>query len=172
MGPLHMHFTNRWVREQIFLVGTVHISKQSSRMVTDVIASVKPDVVMVELCAARRDKVLAMARGHSETVLDSLLRSVGLSKEGASRFVGAGLITSLDSYLRGNEMLAAIQAAESLRAQVLLGDQDATRTVQRLREAAAQISPVELMRLVSESARPSNKTKQTHAPALSRSCVF
>ena len=50
--------------QELYLVGTVHISKQSSRMVKDVISFAKPDVVMVELCQTRRDKVLAMARGE------------------------------------------------------------------------------------------------------------
>lgn len=52
-------------------------------MVREVISSVKPNVVMVELCEARRNKVLAMSRGQGETVLDLLLRVGGVSKETA-----------------------------------------------------------------------------------------
>jgi pheromone shutdown protein TraB len=126
-------------------------------MVSDVIAHVKPDVVMVELCAARRDKVLEMARGQRETVLDSLLRTLGVTKEVAAQYVGAGFLTSLDLYLRGNEMLAGIQAAERHRAQVLLGDQDASHTMKRLRDAVSQLSPIDMMRLLQGSVAPNLK---------------
>lgn len=91
---------------EVFLVGTVHISSRSSRLVRDVIASVKPEVVMVELCEARHRKVTAMARGEQETVFDSILRTAGLSKALATQYVGEGLVKSIDTYFRGNEMLA------------------------------------------------------------------
>lgn len=91
---------------EVFLVGTVHISSRSSRLVRDVIASVKPEVVMVELCEARHRKVTAMARGEQETVFDSILRTAGLSKAVATQYVGEGLVKSIDTYFRGNEMLA------------------------------------------------------------------
>lgn len=143
--------------QEVYLIGTVHISKQSSRMVTDLIASVKPDVVMVELCAVRRDKVMAMARGQGETVLDSLLRAAGVTKQTAAQYVGAGMISSLDMYFRGNEMLAGIQAAEANKAQLLLGDQEASRTMRRLRESASQMSPFDIMRLLQGSVMPQFK---------------
>jgi hypothetical protein len=63
-------------------------------MVSDMIAHVKPDIVMVGLCAARRDKVLEMARGQRETVLDSQLRTLGVTKEVAAQYIGAGFVTS------------------------------------------------------------------------------
>jgi hypothetical protein len=74
--------------------------------VREVIQSVKPDVVMVELCEARRRKLTAMARGEQETLLDSILRTAGVTRELASQYLGEGLLTSMDSYFRGNEMLA------------------------------------------------------------------
>ena len=146
--------------QELYLVGTVHISKQSSRMVKDVISFAKPDVVMVELCQTRRDKVLAMARGEGETVLDSLLRAAGISKETAAQFVGPGIISSLDMYFRGNEMLAGIRAAEAMKVPVLLGDQDASKTMSRLREAASQVSPIEMMRFVQGSFMPKIKDEK------------
>lgn len=92
--------------QEVFLVGTVHISNRSARLVREVIASVKPDVVMVELCEARRRKLTAMARGEQETVLDSILRNAGVSRELASQYLGQGILKSMDTYFRGNEMLA------------------------------------------------------------------
>jgi pheromone shutdown protein TraB len=140
-------------------------------MVSDVIAHVKPDVVMVELCAARRDKVLEMARGQRETVLDSLLRALGVTKEVAAQYVGAGFVTSLDLYLRGNEMLAGIQAAERHSAQVLLGDQDASLTMKRLRDAASQLSPIDMMRLLQGSVAPNLKDDKAREMLPSREQV-
>jgi len=151
--------------QEVYLIGTVHISKESKRIVREVISHVKPGVVMVELCAARREKVVALARGQGDTVIDSLLRSAGITKETAAKFVGAGVLTSLDMYFRGNEMLAGMQAADEINAQVLLGDRDAARTMSRLREAASQLSPLEMMRMLQSSIMPQfpdNETKQVY----------
>ena len=39
--------------KEILLIGTAHVSKESSRIVREVIAAEKPDTVCVELCEAR-----------------------------------------------------------------------------------------------------------------------
>jgi pheromone shutdown protein TraB len=43
--------------EQIYLVGTAHVSEESAAEVRDMIRRVKPDVVFVELDAKRADRL-------------------------------------------------------------------------------------------------------------------
>jgi hypothetical protein len=44
--------------QEVFLVGTVHISNRSARLVREVIQSVKPDVVMMILAPDPADRAL------------------------------------------------------------------------------------------------------------------
>ena len=50
---------------EVYLVGTAHISKQSADEVRAVISSVKPDIVFVELCAARAEAMRARTGNDS-----------------------------------------------------------------------------------------------------------
>ena len=43
--------------KEIILLGTAHVSKESTRLVTEVIEAEKPDTVCVELCESRYQSI-------------------------------------------------------------------------------------------------------------------
>lgn len=129
----------------ITLVGTAHVSPESVTLVRQVIQEVRPQVVAVELDHNRKTALVDKKR-FEETPITDLLRS------GRSSFILAQ--SMLASYQRrmgakygiepGAEMLAAIQEAEGLGAEVALVDRDIGIT---LRRAYALMGLREKMRL-------------------------
>lgn len=70
---------------KVYIVGTAHFSKESQDDVSFVIRNVKPDVVMVELCAARihmlnldENSLLEEARDINFAKMRSIVKSNGL----------------------------------------------------------------------------------------------
>lgn len=123
--------------KQIVLVGTAHVSEESSRLVRRVIRSVQPDLVMVELDRRRAATLLykdKVRRGGEQT-------ADGVSSSAAQQSRGAAFYQSLEAkgFPAGGEFLAAIEEARLLNATVLLGDQDIDITLQRLREARLEV---------------------------------
>eukprot|EP00960_Hanusia_phi_P075751 768463-Hanusia_phi.AAC.4 len=122
------------LQQEVYLVGSVHISKRSVEIVREVIQTVRPDAVMVELCEARKQTVVAIDNGQQSSMLDAILKMAGIQREQARALVGDNILEFIDSYTRGNEMLAAIRAAEQVGAKVILGDRDQNTTMRRLKE--------------------------------------
>ncbi|HEX2022156.1 MAG TPA: TraB/GumN family protein [Candidatus Thermoplasmatota archaeon] len=116
----------------VVLVGTAHVSRGSVDEVREVIDRVKPAVVAVELDENRR-RALTDKKRFQETPITELLRG------GKAGFILAQ--TMLASYQRrmgakegvepGAEMLAALQAAEAVGAEVALVDRDIGVTLRR-----------------------------------------
>ena len=51
-----------WLRsQQVYLMGTMHVSKKSADDVGELIRMIRPDTVFVELCEQRAQKLLADA---------------------------------------------------------------------------------------------------------------
>lgn len=129
----------------ITLVGTAHVSPESVAEVREVIQRVKPTIVSVELDHNRKVALVDKKR-FEETPITDMLRS------GRSSFILAQ--SMLASYQRrmgakygiepGAEMLAAIQEAEGIGAEVSLADRDIGIT---LRRAYAMMGFREKMRL-------------------------
>lgn len=118
--------------KQIVLVGTAHVSEESATLVRQVIRFVNPDTVMVELDKPRASALLrkARARKNGETIVRAQPQTRG-----------AAMYQSLDDmgFPAGGEFVAAIEEARALNATVLLGDRDINVTLQRLREARAEV---------------------------------
>lgn len=116
----------------ITLIGTAHVSHQSVADVERVIAEVKPDVVCVELCQARHDALTS----------DNAFRKLDIFKvlrEGKGLFLLLHL--ALAAYQRkignelgikpGAELLAGVNAAKAIGAEVALIDRDVNVTLKR-----------------------------------------
>ena len=146
--------------KEVYLVGTAHISQESAALVRNVIRAVKPDTVMIELDASRAGRMMPPGGGaptlatappappekkkpsfSPQNVALDLLQGKG--DEAGTEAVGYGLSSlykNLDEmgYQSGQEFVVAVNEARALGADVLLGDRDARKTLQRIREALVE----------------------------------
>ncbi len=118
--------------KKIFLVGTAHVSEESTRLVADVIDREKPDTVCVELCASRyqsiRQKdqwqnmdIVKVIREKKSFLLLSNLLLASLQKRIAKKL----------NIRPGQEMIQAIESAEAVGAAIHLADRDIRITLSR-----------------------------------------
>ena len=117
---------------QITLLGTAHVSHESTRMVAEVIERDKPETVCVELCESRyhsiRDKdawqnmdIVKVVREKKAFLLLSNLLLASFQKRIAKKL----------DIRPGQEMIQAIESAEAVGAQVHLADRDVRTTLAR-----------------------------------------
>ncbi|MFZ1199923.1 MAG: TraB/GumN family protein [Desulfobacterales bacterium] len=118
--------------KKVLLVGTAHVSEESARLVAEVIADEKPDTVCIELCASRyqsiRQKdqwqnmdIVKVIREKKTFLLLSNLLLASLQKKIARKL----------NVRPGQEMIQAIESAETLGAAVCLADRDIRITLSR-----------------------------------------
>jgi len=121
------HNIHRLVFEdkEIILLGTAHVSKESVRLVADVIESEKPDTVCVELCESRfqsirqKDKwldkdIIKVIKEKKSFLLLSNLLLASFQKRIAEKF----------DIKPGEEMIKAIEAGEAVGAGIHLADRN------------------------------------------------
>jgi pheromone shutdown-related protein TraB len=124
----HLSYEGR----DIYLIGTAHVSQRSVEDVGRVVDEVRPDTVCVELDASRHQALVDPKRWRDLDIFD-VIRQRRLS------FMLTSL--ALSSYQRrlgeklgvrpGAEMLAAIEHAEKVGAQLVLADRDIQATLGR-----------------------------------------
>ena len=120
------------VNDNIILIGTAHISKDSVDEVKHAIKDHKPDIVAVELCKKRYD-ALTQKDKWENTPITSLLRS-----NRAYLVLAQTFLSSIQRKLGkeygvepGSEMIAAIKEAEKNKIDVALVDRDIAVTLKR-----------------------------------------
>jgi len=136
--------------ELVILVGTAHLSNQSADDVRRVIAAVRPENVVVELCKSRcaqlyDDVATAGATAgrtgnalslRGDSLLEAYTRSLSLGGRSAlllRLFLGAlSTNVGVDS---GVEFRAARKAADAVEAQIVLGDRPIEVTLRRAWDA-------------------------------------
>lgn len=116
----------------IYLVGTAHVSQRSVEEVGRVIDELRPDTVCVELDASRHQALVDPKRWRSLDIFQVI-------RERRVTFLLTSLV--LSSYQRrlgeklgvrpGAEMLAAIEHAASVGAELVLADRDIQATLKR-----------------------------------------
>ncbi|HQH28039.1 MAG TPA: TraB/GumN family protein [Oligoflexia bacterium] len=119
--------------QQIYLLGTAHVSQASADLVRRSIAELRPDIVCVELCQARAQNMLNPERWRETDIFALLL-------QGKAYVLLAQLL--LSSFQRriakqldirpGEEMLAAMHAAHDARIPVETVDRDVKLTLRRI----------------------------------------
>ena len=125
-----IHLTYK--EKEFVLVGTAHVSKESVRLAKAVIEEQKPDTVCVELCQSRyqaiqqKDRwletdIVKVIREKKSFLLLSNLLLASFQKRIARQF----------DVKPGEEMIAAINTAESIGAQIQLADRDIRTTLSR-----------------------------------------
>jgi len=118
--------------KEFVLVGTAHVSKESTRLAKAVIEEEKPDTVCVELCQSRyqaiqqKDQwqdtdIVRVIREKKSFLLLSNLLLASFQKRIAKQF----------DVKPGEEMITAINTAESIGAQIHLADRDIRTTLSR-----------------------------------------
>jgi pheromone shutdown-related protein TraB len=120
------------INDDIILVGTAHISKESVEEVKQTIDEYKPDIVAVELCE-RRYKTLTEKEQWENTPITALLKS-----NKAYLILAQTFLASIQRRLGkeygvepGSEMIAAIKVAKEKNIMVALVDRDITVTLKR-----------------------------------------
>lgn len=142
----HMVQRLRDGEREIILVGTAHVSKESVRLVEEVLAAETPDTVCVELCASRfqalrqkdrwRDTdIIKVVREKKAFLLLSNLLLVSFQKRIARKM----------DVTPGAEMLSAVETADRLGAQVWLADRDIRATLSRAWHALGWWSRIKLL---------------------------
>jgi pheromone shutdown-related protein TraB len=118
--------------KEVTLIGTAHVSRESTELVTQIIEQEKPDTVCIELCESRYQSITQKKRWQ-DTELIKVIREkkayVLLSNLMLAYFqkrIGQRL-----GIRPGEEMIRAIQAAESVGARICLADRDIRTTLSR-----------------------------------------
>jgi pheromone shutdown-related protein TraB len=120
------------INDNIILVGTAHISKESVEEVKEVIEEYKPDIVAVELCK-RRYEAISKKDKWENTPVTSLLKS-----NNAYLLLAQTFLSSIQRRLGkeygvepGSEMIAAMDEAKRHDLEVALVDRDISVTLKR-----------------------------------------
>ena len=120
------------VNDNIVLVGTAHISKDSVEEVKQVIEEYKPDIVAVELCKSRYEAITKKDKWEN-TPISKLLKS-----NNAYLLLAQTFLSSIQRKLGkdygvepGSEMIAAMDEAKKQGLDVALVDRDITVTLRR-----------------------------------------
>lgn len=120
------------INDNIILVGTAHISKDSVKEVKEVIEEYKPDIVAVELCK-RRYEAITKKDEWENTPITSLLKS-----NNAYLMLAQTFLSSIQRRLGkeygvepGSEMIAAMDEAKKHDMEVALVDRDISVTLKR-----------------------------------------
>ncbi|MCZ6553742.1 MAG: TraB/GumN family protein [SAR324 cluster bacterium] len=118
--------------KRVHLVGTAHISARSVQEVTEVIDRVQPDTVCVELCAARLQSLM-----HPDAWREMDLFQVVRQKR-ATVLLANLILASFQRRLGeklgvkpGAEMVAAVERAEAIGAELVLADREIQITLRR-----------------------------------------
>ncbi len=118
--------------KNIVLVGTAHVSRESTELVARVISEEQPDTVCVELCDARYQTLTEKNRWQ-DTDLVKVIR-----ERKAFLLLSNLILTSFQRRIGrklgvkpGEEMLRAIEAAREINAEIRLADRDIRTTLAR-----------------------------------------
>jgi pheromone shutdown-related protein TraB len=118
--------------KRIVLVGTAHVSKESVELVQSVIDEVQPDTVCVELCESRAQSIRQKDRWQEMDIIKVIKEKKAFLL--LSNLMLASFQKRIADRLEvapGQEMIQAMDAAESIGATVYLADRDIRTTLSR-----------------------------------------
>lgn len=135
-----------------YLVGTAHISSESVREVREVIETVKPDTVAIELCETRYQSMTDVNRWEKLDVFQviregkTLMLLANLAVGAWQRRIGAQL-----GVKPGAEMLEAATIAKEVGSEIYLADRNIQTTLKRTWANVSFMKRVELIGAIGES---------------------
>jgi len=120
-------------RKDIILVGTAHVSAESARLVREVIEQEQPDTVCVELCKSRYDAIRQKDRWQNMDIIKVI------KEKKAFLLLSNLMLASFQKRIAekldvtpGQEMITAIETAETTGARIHLADRDIRVTLSRV----------------------------------------
>jgi pheromone shutdown-related protein TraB len=125
---IHLTFKEK----QFVLLGTAHVSKESTRLAKAVIEEEKPDTVCVELCQSRYQAIRQKDRWQDTDIIKVIREKKSFLL--LSNLLLASFQKRIAKQLDvkpGEEMIAAINTAESVGARIHLADRDIRTTLSR-----------------------------------------
>jgi len=148
----------------IIIVGTAHVSADSIDEVRSVISKERPGAVAVELDEKRYKAIVEGKDWRKEPIAD-LLRSdrLYIALANALMLAFQRMVGQRVGSRPGEEMLAAIEAAKEVDAEVVLVDRDITTT---LRRALDEMSLGEKYGILKELVSPDDEVLQTEVGEL------
>ncbi len=118
--------------QQVILIGTAHVSRESVTLVKSLIDAEKPDTVCVELCPSRYEAILQQ-KTWQETDIIKVIK-----EKKAFLLLSNLLLASFQKRIAkkldvkpGEEMLAAIESGQAIGAHIHLADRDIRVTLSR-----------------------------------------
>jgi hypothetical protein len=118
-------------KQEFYILGTAHVSKKSVEEVEELIERVKPDCVLVELCAGRAKRLIEDPKLGLDD-LKQIFSNGGGMLELALRTLSH--CVRLLGVMPGTDMRAAIEASSKRGIPVVYGDQDGQLTMKKLKE--------------------------------------
>lgn len=118
--------------KEIILVGTAHVSKESTKLVASVIEEENPNTVCVELCESRYQAIRQKDRWQNMNIIKVI------KEKKAFLLLSNLLLASFQKRIAdkfdikpGAEMIKAIETGESIGAEIHLADRDIRVTLSR-----------------------------------------
>jgi len=118
--------------KNIILVGTAHISKESIKLVRQVIETERPDTVCVELCESRYQSIVKKEQWENTNIVTVIREKKAFLL--LSNLILASFQKRMADRLDikpGGEMIEAVEAAESIDAKIHLADREIRITLMR-----------------------------------------
>lgn len=122
--------------EKLQIIGTAHVSQKSVEEVKNTIMENEPDIVAVELCPARYHNMMNEKEGNEDKKTPQI-REI-LKGNNLTLFLVSGFLSYMQKKIGddmgvkpGAEMMAAMEAAQEVGAQLVLIDRDIQITLQR-----------------------------------------
>jgi len=116
----------------IVLVGTAHVSKESVKLVKQVIEDEKPETVCVELCESRYQSIVKKEQWENTNIITVIKEKKAFLL--LSNLILAAFQKKMAARLDikpGSEMIQAIDSAEEINAHLHLADRDIRTTLMR-----------------------------------------
>jgi len=155
VSPTTVYLRNYKTGAEVFLIGTAHVSRSSAEEVRSIIRQVKPQTVMVELCAKRAERMRTQKPVEEFNVGDMLGGFVGALQTGGMVQAGLTLFYSMFKLLGitpGLEFKVAIDEAQVVGAKVVYGDRNIDETTEKLRKALSSMNLMDFLRMSQSNA--------------------
>lgn len=147
MSQENENITRLYIDEkEIILIGTAHVSRESARLVKEVIEKEKPDTVCIELDTQRYE---AITEGNKWSEMD--IFQVIKEKKATLLLINLALSSFQKRMANefgikpGQEMIQAIESSESVGAELVLADRNIQVTFQRLWNGVGWMGRAKLM---------------------------